>query len=499
MLKCFTQANKFILEEDKDPEELKAEQQNSLNIFKNKPFYFEVGLEEFNHNKIDCCFNHIVGLPRKDNNVEYPLFEYEELIFDHLKNHKYLWIKKATGLGITEFFLRYMAWLCLKDNKYQHSQMCIVTGPNHPMAVKLIKRIKNMFEYKLGIVFQDKETVLELNNCRIEAYPSNHIDSFRSLDSPKFILLDEGDFFRKSEQDEVRHVAERYIAKSNPFIVMISTPNAPGGLFERIENEPDETCLYKKIKLDYTYGLNNIFTEEDIEIAKTSPSFEREYNLKYLGVIGNVFHENDIQKALEMGLSYDPLNLSLKDYVSSSMGIDVGFGSSAFGIVITRYDNEKERVQVLYADEFERPDYNEMLLKIGDLVFDYNPTKIYVDGANPAFIKSLKIQLGDKGIEQKQFDRIEEMAKKFKRPIDEYMRVIPVMFNKEHRSMLANCKLMLEKGYIEINPKFDRLVTALRTAVEKGEGSLDKESTSYDDVFDSFRLALKYYKIESYK
>ena len=69
----------------------------------------------------------------------------------------------------------------------------------------------------------------------LEAYPSNHIDAFRSLTNPKFILLDECGFFPKFQQDDVRHVAERYIAKSDPFIVMVSTPNAPGGLFEKIE------------------------------------------------------------------------------------------------------------------------------------------------------------------------------------------------------------------------------------------------------------------------
>jgi hypothetical protein len=68
---------------------------------------------------------------------------------------------------------------------------------------------------------------LELNGCRIEAYPSNHIDSFRSLTNPKFIFLDEAGMFRKSEQDDVRHLSERYIGKSNPYIVMVSTPNAP--------------------------------------------------------------------------------------------------------------------------------------------------------------------------------------------------------------------------------------------------------------------------------
>jgi hypothetical protein len=37
-------------------------------------------------------------------------------------------------------------------------------------------------------------------------------------------------------------------------------------------------------------------------------------------------------------------------------------------------------------------------------------------------------------------------------------------------------------GSIAINPKFDKLITSLRTAVENGEGLLDKEATSYDDL-----------------
>ena len=47
---------------------------------------------------------------------------------------KYLWVKKATGLGVTEFMLRIMAWLCTKDN--HPCQMCRVTGLNIDMAIK---------------------------------------------------------------------------------------------------------------------------------------------------------------------------------------------------------------------------------------------------------------------------------------------------------------------------------------------------------------------------
>ena len=62
--------------------------------------------------------------------------------------------------------------------------------------------------------------------------------------------------------------------------------------------------------------------------------------------------------------------------------------------------------------------------------------------------------------------------------------------------MLGHCKMILEQepgnGKIAINPVFDKLITALRTAVDN-DGTLDKESTSYNDIFDAFRLALKFY------
>jgi hypothetical protein len=52
-------------------------------------------------------------------------------------------------------------------------------------------------------------------------------------------------------------------------------------------------CIF----LDYTYGIGKIYTQEEIDKARQSPSFDREYDLKYLGKIGNVFHTKDIEAA----------------------------------------------------------------------------------------------------------------------------------------------------------------------------------------------------------
>jgi hypothetical protein len=57
--------------------------------------------------------------------------------------------------------------------------------------------------------------------------------------------------------------------------------------------------------------------------------------------------------------------------------------------------------------------------------------------------------------------------------------------------------MLLEQNprVVAINPKFDKLVVALRTAVAE-DGVLDKEATAHDDLLDSFRMALKFYKFE---
>jgi late competence protein required for DNA uptake (superfamily II DNA/RNA helicase) len=108
-------------------------------------------------------------LPQKDG-IDKPLYDYEGIIFDSLvtqagnvnpsfsSGSKHLWIKKATGLGLSEFMLRFMAWLCLKDNALSGSQMCIVTGPRIDLAIDLIDRMKKLFAGKGLTTFDTKET-----------------------------------------------------------------------------------------------------------------------------------------------------------------------------------------------------------------------------------------------------------------------------------------------------------------------------------------------------
>ena len=150
----------------------------------------------------------------------------------------------------------------------------------------------------------------------------------------------------------------------------------------------------------------------------------------------------------------------------------------------------------MHAEEYHRPDYNEMLSLVYSLMSKYDVDSVYIDGANPSFIRSLKLQIGEDPNYLEQIARSKSEGLTEEQALSN-MRIIPLNFNKESKPMLGHCKLIMEDagGRIAINPVFEKLITALRTAVD-ADGTLDKEATSYHDIFDAFRLALKFYRFE---
>ena len=458
-------------------------------MLEDKPFWI---WDRDNHmlqdikNNGNCCFNHIIGQPVK-NGKEYPFFDYEQLIFNTVERNQNIWIKKARGLGVTTFLIRYLAWKILSSSALDGKSIFIVSGTREEFANYVKKKMEQLFERRFpDLVLDSKYTELMLKQTWIKVMPTKNIKDLRGYMDAAYLYIDEADFFNTKEQEELEPAITAYEEKSNGKTIMVSTPNAPGGLFEKIEK--DANSKYMKLFLDYTYGLGKIYDPEYIQKKKLEPEFEREYNLKYLGLVGNVFHTRDIENAIN---EYDIENENLNYYAIKSMGVDPGFGSSAFGIVVTRLLDE--RIQVIFADEYERPDYNEMLDKISGLIRKYDINHIYVDGANPEIIASLKRSVKERS-RPEQYAPLIERARRYGRPVENYMRVVPVHFARDHKELLAHCKLMLEKSCIKIHPQFDKLKIALRTAIENGEGILDKEATSHDDLFDAFRLSLKYYR-----
>ena len=209
------------------------------------------------------------------------------------------------------------------------------------------------------------------------------------------------------------------------------------------------TCLYHRMFLDYTYGLGKIYTAEEIAATKASPSFEREYNLKYLGLISNVFHVKDIEAAIEKGKRLTEFN-SLYAYTQKSVGLDPGFGSSNFGVCITELVDGI--INMVHSEEYQRRDFNQMIAITVKLLDEYdikfnNKYRMFVDGTNPSFIRALKDRVDeDTNYEQqvsyykKAFPSVYNLGF-----LQHNMFIIPVPFAKYHKQMLAHCKEMMEE------------------------------------------------------
>ena len=80
------------------------------------------------------------------------MYEYENILFDNLINKgiKWQWVKKSTGLGITEFYLRLIIWFCVNkawQERFKGGQICIVVGPNLDLGKKSMRRTKEMFNH----------------------------------------------------------------------------------------------------------------------------------------------------------------------------------------------------------------------------------------------------------------------------------------------------------------------------------------------------------------
>ncbi|HEU4822426.1 MAG TPA: hypothetical protein VFS97_03285 [Nitrososphaeraceae archaeon] len=106
-----------------------------------------------------------------------------------------------------------------------------------------------------------------------------------------------------------------------------------------------------------------------------------------------------------------------------SCGVDPGFGSSSFGICVLEYSDEI--IKVVYADQFERSSFNDMVQKVWELHTTIGLDNIYCDGANVEFIEAIKQELGEDSNWQHIHDKI-AWAKK-DNDISSYMKVVPVL------------------------------------------------------------------------
>jgi hypothetical protein len=178
--------------------------------------------------------------------------------------------------------------------------------------------------------------------------------------------------------------------------------------------------------------------------------------------------------------------------------VDPSYGSSNFAIVASQLMNGK--IQVIATEEYQRPNFTDMIERIWQLKQQYgHVTILYCDAANPEVWQALKREFGENHNDQWVRDQIAE-CRKYNLYIEDRMFIVPTAFSVEGAKMLQHAKWLMEEteeddgsSLIAIHPSFNKLLTALGAAVAN-EYRLDKEQTAFDDILDAFRLSLQFYK-----
>lgn len=497
----------------------------AFDIFKNIPFYrWDVSREQHldlaKETFCNCCFNHMIGLPIKpDTNKRYPMFEYEKIMFEHFMASKenpksivdpsyYYLVVKSTGLGITEFILRLMAWLAVRSREYYNQRFGIITGLTLTETDIIITRLYDLFEAFPELPIKKTLGKMVLNGVTIQGFPSKNTKSMRSYKDFRFLFADEAAFFEKNEQKSTRTVLERYHTKSKPFVWLVSTPNNEQDLCYQLMTTPEDVRGYKLFEFNYEWGMNIaphyhgawIFTEEDIEEQKKKSEFDREYNLKFSGKKGNLLSEsailkNVINQQYATEINYVPyydlnglINQTRWDkskYPPSIITIDPAFGTSPdasfTGILFAQ--QRLGKVELIYGDELPQPDYKRFIESIGLLVSKRGTHKVLVDGWWGHVIKDLKRQIGENP-NYEEYDK-EELDRLIKDANG--MVICPINFRTRGDEMTQKVVSCVDSGIFRYMKEQTKIHTALTTAWVT-DSKYDKDESGNDDMFDCIRM-----------
>ncbi|MPZ07167.1 MAG: hypothetical protein GEU26_12275 [Nitrososphaeraceae archaeon] len=118
----------------------------------------------------------------------------------------------------------------------------------------------------------------------------------------------------------------------------------------------------------------------------------------------------------------------------------------------------------------------------------FHVCKVFIDGSASHLIHELKHGYGEyityEKLKPDVLDR--QISSGCGEPL-----IVPINFQKHHKSMAKHLVKALAHKRVRINPKFDDLIISLKSATTKeDEWTLDKPRSANNDLFDAFRMSM---------
>ena len=270
-----------------------TQEQINPNLFKNnyQDISFFCGKAQPKEN---CCFQHIIGLPRHPSTLQQMgLMPYQTEFFNYTVNtkHNKFHVNKSRQIGFTEIVLRILAYHCF--NKYAGHKIMIVAGTREKTTKKIMQRFAELFHNIPDAIIQSKtDLYIKLaNGTEIEGFPSNS-DAIRGDTKIAAIFIDEAAHFKLIDDSVVMNAIKPIVDTNKSDLYMISTPNGMRGFFYEIDKEAND---YMKLKYNIHQAIGFIYTKADAErmLKDKTLDGEQEYLNQYTTTERSIFHLSD--------------------------------------------------------------------------------------------------------------------------------------------------------------------------------------------------------------
>jgi len=221
------------------------------------------------------------------------------------KEGKRLLLHKPVGIGASSWTAYLLIWLATKDDALKNEEIALITGPNWDLAQSLLEDKYRKPFLRHNIILPGSKSFTIIDGVLFKTYSTN-LPALRGRE-PKFLIVDEFDWFPPDSKKQVRETIERYTgSKNDSFILAMSTPasNQTESLMYQLEKE--EPSIYQKISIDYTAANGTgMYTDSELLTARLSAAWRREYLAKWGGHTGNIFSSQSIDSAIEKGREFD--------------------------------------------------------------------------------------------------------------------------------------------------------------------------------------------------
>ena len=446
------------------------------------------------------------------------LADYQIKIWDDRLSSKYRLILKSQKVGITTSVL--MEDFQDAVTRYKGQDILVISQTQYHSNEHL-RTLKNLVlnseKYRRFLITEPSELLLREEKTKVGvAYIKNPDSKYKptriialgaseqSVWSWKNIAkIHMSDIAATSMVDDNGLFAAAFsrLANTDGSMIIETPPRGARGrvhaIYEQIQKGESEFSLHI-VRAEDAVKHNLITFEflnaEKIRLGSLYPQY---YEAVFIEGFGNVYSHLSIDKAVERGTLYNPDPELVNRYTRKYIVIDEGFSSSKFGIIVGQW-NQKQ-IEILEAEELQSPLYEDAIKHIFELREKYgNVLNICFDASRPELGMSLKKKVGERYDWPYVQEKLQYCKKHNIDPATK-MIIVPVPFTQENKViMTSHSRRLLDdsRGLIAINPKFDKLVIALKAAIFDDRGILDKEQSPHNDLLDCFQMLCSLFKFK---